>query len=118
MWRITSWAVTIPVTLPSAATSGMWRKPPTAILWIATAIVSSGAQHDRVGRHDLRDGEAVERLTGHLQQHVALGEDALQVRAVADEQRVGTLVLHLPQAARTGVSGATRIGSRPWTRSR
>jgi len=39
-WWKTSRAVTTPVGRPSS-TIGMWRKPPTAILWIAIAIGSS-----------------------------------------------------------------------------
>jgi len=39
-WWKTSRAVTTPVGRPSS-TIGMWRKPPTAILWIAMAIGSS-----------------------------------------------------------------------------
>src|SRR4029079_6201186 len=39
-WWKTSRAVTTPVGLPSLMT-GIWRNPPTAILWIARAIGSS-----------------------------------------------------------------------------
>ena len=44
--------MTTPVGPPSS-TIGMWRNPPTAILWIATAIGSSWRSDDRVRRHDV-----------------------------------------------------------------
>ena len=53
-WWKTSRAVTTPVGRPSS-TIGMWRNPPTAILWIATAIGVVVAQDDRVAGHEVAD---------------------------------------------------------------
>src|SRR4029434_441401 len=97
------WSVTMP-TGARPSTSGIWRNPPTAILWIDTAprvvvrrtavtqrdmakpadghLVDRhrdavvGAQDDRVDRHDLGHRDAIEVSAGQLPQRVALGEDA------------------------------------------
>ena len=49
------------------STIGMCRKPPTAILWIATAIGSSWRRTTGSGVMKSRDVECLELLAGHLQ---------------------------------------------------
>ena len=54
----------------------MWRKPPTAILWIATATLSSARSTTGSVVISCADGHAVELAPSSFMHQVALGEDA------------------------------------------
>ena len=72
---------------------GTCRKPPSAILWTATATVSSLADDDRVGGHVLGHGRVEgARAAGDLLEDIALGEDARERRALDDEHRAALVL--------------------------
>ena len=91
----------------------MWRKPPTAILWMAIAMLSSGTQHDRVARHELADGHPVVAGIVELHDQVALGQDAGHHPTVLDDEAADTGGLHLAHRVgnrRAGTDGQWRMG--------
>ena len=76
-----------------------------------------GAEHDRVGRHEVADVERVEPLAGDLHDRVAVGEDADQPAAVAHEQAVEPSACIRWIASATAVVGSTEL-RRPERRAR
>ena len=92
-WWKTSRAVTTPVGRPSSRI-GMCRNPPTAILWMATAIGSSWRSTTGSGVMKSRTEQRVELGAGRLHHRIAVGEDADEALAGDDEDAVGPGRVH------------------------